>query len=63
MLILTKKGQKMSCSCHVNPPCGYCEQMYECDECGEIRHPEQHGINLIRGLLICDNCVEKVDKL
>lgn len=25
-----------SCSCHINPPCSYCESLQECETCGEF---------------------------
>jgi hypothetical protein len=30
----------MGCSCHINPPCNYCIESYECLACNSIYHPD-----------------------
>lgn len=30
------------CSCHITPPCSWCVECYECEKCGEIRHPSEY---------------------
>lgn len=29
------EGEGIGCSCHINPPCGYCTAPYGCIECEE----------------------------
>lgn len=50
----------MSCSCHINPPCGYCEQTYECDNCGRLKHPDDNGLNVVEDKVYCDSCFEDI---
>jgi hypothetical protein len=49
----------MSCSCHINPPCSYCVETYECQKCGEIKHPDDSPIE--EGEL-CSECFEKTQE-
>lgn len=48
----------MSCSCHINPPCGWCEQTYYCDSCGRLCHPDEQGQNFDdeNEEIYCDRC-------
>jgi hypothetical protein len=55
----------MSCSCHINPPCSYCVETYECRGCGELKHPQQHGQWWHAGTsdYYCDRCSEQPEIL
>lgn len=50
----------MSCSCHINPPCNWCVESYECGGCGKIRHPQEHGQSFDTEYesCYCDSCLE-----
>jgi hypothetical protein len=54
----------MPCSCHIDPPCGYCERSYECSGCQDVCHPDDRGknesVNLFNEPIVyCDACVEQ----
>jgi hypothetical protein len=42
------------CSCHIHPPCSYCTESYECNNCGRICHPDDKGLGPL-----CNVCLEK----
>lgn len=44
------------CSCHINPPCNYCLEKYECEICHEFKHPDDDGQNGFGDLVVCDEC-------
>lgn len=47
------------CSTTSSPPCGYCEGMGDCDECG--RHFRCEDMQEIAdGRLVCADCYEKL---
>lgn len=50
----------MSCTCHINPPCSWCADKYECVECGELKHPSESEPNYYPGTdtYECARCVE-----
>ena len=50
------------CTCHINPPCGYCLEKVECCICGGLVHPDealyiQKSADDESGP-ICDECAE-----
>jgi hypothetical protein len=50
------------CSCHINPPCSYCLEKYECARCKEVIHPsESEPIYHEEGMpdATCSNCAEE----
>jgi len=44
----------MSCSCHINAPCAYCEKSQECSGCGDIKN-EDHLFLKDKENWYCDN--------
>lgn len=54
----------MSCSCHISPPCTWCENSQECDQCNNIYHKSetewyQAGTE---GDIICQDCFDRKNK-
>jgi hypothetical protein len=51
------------CSCHINPPCNYCVESYECVSCNEIKHPDEAGENFtLDGDIFCDDCANEMNR-
>ena len=44
------------CSCHINPPCGYCTSRSECERCGTILFSDDMFECMRCGELVCDDC-------
>lgn len=43
------------CSCHLNPPCSYCENTFECDNCGN-RFDVYEQYETEKGF-VCEGCM------
>ena len=54
------KGRNLSsydgCSCHLNPPCSFCENTFTCDECGDI-YDNDEMVECDKGFL-CQSCFD-----
>jgi hypothetical protein len=49
----------MSCSCHIAPPCSHCSELYQCDGCGDLKHPTEDGLIVTtEEKALCENCAE-----
>ncbi len=47
------------CSCHINPPCSYCLNTYECVRCLKLRNKDDDGMHVDHnGDLICNDCLD-----
>lgn len=46
----------MGCSCHINPPCNYCLDQFECGGCHKLKNQSEDGINYILDDPFCDYC-------
>lgn len=54
----------MGCTCSTmkNPPCGYCEECFECACCGDICHPDSEGLVEIDTDTYCQNCADEEEE-
>lgn len=43
------------CACHINPPCSYCTNTFECDNCGDVYDTED-GYETEIGF-VCEGCL------
>lgn len=48
----------MSCSCHLNAPCWYCVQSFECEECCELCNESEVEMIELQDKIICGCCLE-----
>lgn len=46
----------MSCSCHINPPCPWCEKSFECHKCFNIFNEEDEMCIEYDGETYCEEC-------
>lgn len=58
--------RNMGCSCHINPPCNYCTELYECKECGKLKHPDEDGFNEGHNEngdgVFCNDCLDNLSR-
>jgi hypothetical protein len=47
------------CSCHINPPCHYCMDMFECTFCGTLQNPGEYADDDQLEQKICTKCWEQ----
>lgn len=55
-----------SCSCHINPPCHYCENSVYCNKCGErtcsfyeLQNMQEESPEITMDNILCDKCEAK----
>lgn len=52
------------CSCHISPPCGYCTDHSDCEECGELTLSDD--MIEVKGILgphwVCEECAIKTSE-
>ena len=48
------------CSCHINPPCFFCEEHVECSICGQLVCLD-NAVTMPDGEMICPSCAETTD--
>jgi hypothetical protein len=51
------------CSCHINPPCGFCTSHVECDICGQLvcedKATEVTNKSDGNKITVCPDCEER----
>jgi len=50
------------CSCHVSPPCRFCVETYECEQC-HCRVIGEDQDELAASNQLCDECLEKAPQI
>ena len=51
------------CSCHISPPCDFCVEHIECDECGQLvcrdKAEEMTNTTTKETVFMCPDCASK----
>lgn len=51
-------SSREGCSCHLHPPCDYCVETQDCEQCGD-RYDTDDLTEVRPDVFVCETCIEE----